>query len=121
MTILEYSYEFSWRLRLPTDELPSATSQPSENTLIWRRSNGNIILGFFRQRKLYPVGAKVVIVTNKNDAIGIAKIVKSETHILPDGSVTTVIEFIVIRLFEEQEKQCLTKIIVEMDDDGIRT
>ena len=113
---MEYSYEFSWRLRLPTEELPSATSQPSENVLIWRRSNGNIILGFFRQRKLYPVGAKVVIVTSKDDAIGIAKIVKSETHILPDGSVTTVIEFIVMRIFEEHEKECITKIINEMED-----
>lgn len=114
MTGLDYIYEFSWLLRLPTEELPSATSQANENLLVWRRSNGNIILGFFRQRMQYPVGAKVLIVTSKKDTIGIGKILKSETHVLPDGTLTTVVEFSISRLFEDDEKSVISRIIDEM-------
>ena len=118
---MDFSYEFSWLLRLPIEELPSATSQPNENLLVWRRSNGNIILGFFRQRRQYPVGAKVLIVTSKKETIGFGRIVKSETHVLPDGSITTVVEFSVIRLFDEDEKQCVSKIINEMYDEELKS
>ena len=113
---MDYIYEFSWLLRLPTEELPSSASQPNENLLVWRRSNGNIILGFFRQRMQFPVGAKVLIVTCNKETIGIGKILKSETHVLPDGTLTTVVEFSVTRLFEENEKNFITKIINEMYD-----
>lgn len=118
---MDYSYEFSWLLRLPIEELPSATSQPNENLLVWRRSNGNIILGFFRQRMQYPVGLKVLIVTSKKDTIGIGKIIKSETHVLPDGTITTVVEFTVIRLFDESEKSVISKIINEMYNEEATT
>lgn len=111
---MDYIYEFSWLLRLPIEELPSSTSQPNENLLVWRRSNGNIILGFFRQRMQFPVGAQVLIVTSNKLTIGIGKILKSETHVLPDGTLTTVVEFSVTRLFEEDEKNFITKIINEM-------
>lgn len=116
MTILDFSYEFSWLLRLPTEDLPSATSQPNDNLLVWRRSNGNIILGFFRQRRQYPVGAKVLIVTSKKETIGYGRILKSETHVLPDGSITTVVEFTVIRLFDEKEKEMISKLVNEIYD-----
>lgn len=111
---MDYSYVFSWLLRIPLEDLPSATSQSNENLLVWRRSNGNIILGFFGQRVQYPVGAKALILTNANIVIGIANIIKSETHVLPDGSITTVVEFTVVRLFNDDEKKTITSIITEM-------
>lgn len=113
-----YKFELTWLLRLPVDELPQEPGdrQEDEHLLLWKRTSGSIILGFLRQghKLAYPVGLDVLIVTKSEETIGIGNIVKSEIYQLPDGSITTVVEFTVKRLFDETEKKVLTKVIREM-------
>jgi hypothetical protein len=95
---------------------PGEKKGDGENLLLWRRSSGNIILGFFREgyKLSHPVGMDVIIVTKEEEAIGIGRIVKSEIYQLPDGSVTTVVEFSVRRMFAPDERTVLTRVIREM-------
>ncbi len=116
-----YKFEFTWLLRLPVDELPAEPGQKiqgseNENLLLWKRTSGNIILGFFREghKLVYPVGLEVLIITKSQEVIGIGKIVKSEIYELPDGSLTTVVEFSLKRMLDDDEKPIVTKVIREM-------
>ena len=114
-----YKHEFTWLLRLPVEELPQIPGEKmgeNENLLLWKRSNGNIILGFFREghKLAYPVGLEVLIVTKSERTIGYGKVVKSEIHQLPDGSLSTVVEFSLTRFFDENEERVFTKVIREM-------
>ncbi|GAW91238.1 hypothetical protein [Calderihabitans maritimus] len=114
-----YKYEFTWLLRLPVDELPDKPGEKQEadnQLLLWKRTSGNIILGFFRtgHKLVYPVGMDVLLVTRSGEVIGIGTIVKSEIYQLPDNSLTTVVEFSVKRMFEEEEKRILTRVVKEM-------
>ncbi|WP_338827595.1 hypothetical protein [Neomoorella thermoacetica] len=114
-----YKYEFTWLIRLPVDELPQEPGEQKgdgENLLLWKRSSGNIILGFFRQghKLAHPVGMEALIVTKSEEVLGYGRIVKSEIYELPDGSLTTVVEFTITRLFDEEEKRVITKIFQEM-------
>ncbi|MDN5347242.1 MAG: hypothetical protein PWP65_806 [Clostridia bacterium] len=118
-----YKYEFTWLIRLPVDELPAAPGDQKgdgENLLLWKRSSGNIILGYFRQghKMTHPVGLEALIVTKSEEAIGYGRVVKSEVYQLPDGSITTVVEFTVTRLFNEQEKEIITRVFREMYGQG---
>jgi len=120
---LGYKFEFTWLLRLPVDELPEAPGEKrgeGENLILWKRSSGNIILGFFREghKLAHPVGMDVLIVTKSEETIGIGRIVKSEIYQLPDGSITTVVEFSVRRMFDPEERQVMTRIIREMYGKG---
>ncbi|KKM09039.1 hypothetical protein SY88_21215 [Clostridiales bacterium PH28_bin88] len=114
-----YKFEFTWLLRLPVDELPEHPGEKKEeggNLLLWKRTSGNIILGFFREghKLAHPVGMDVLIVTKSEETIGIGRIVKSEIYQLPDGSITTVVEFNIRRMFEPDERAVLTRVIREM-------
>lgn len=114
-----YKFEVTWLLRLPVEELPEEPGERREdnpNQILWKRTSGNIILGFFREghKIAHPVGMEVIIVTKSEQAIGIGKIVKSEIYQLPDGSITTVVEFSVKRMFDEEEQRVITKVIREM-------
>lgn len=116
-----YKFEFTWLLRLPVDELPEEPGQKlqnenNENLLLWKRTSGNIILGFFREghKLVYPVGLDVLIVTKSQETIGIGKIVKSEIYELPDGSLTTVVEFSLKRMFDDNEREVVSRVIKEM-------
>jgi len=116
---LGYKYEFTWLLRLPVNELPAYPGdkmRDGENLLLWKRSSGNIILGFFREgHKLsHPVGMDVFIVTKSEETIGIGRILKSEIYQLPDGSISTVVEFTVRRLFESEERAVISRVLKEM-------
>jgi len=114
-----YKYEFTWLLRLPVEELPENPGEQvgeGENLLLWKRSSGNIILGFFREghKLAYPVGLEVLILTKSERCIGYGKVVKSEIYQLPDETITTVVEFSVSRLFDPEEEKVMTKVIREM-------
>lgn len=115
-----YKYEFTWLLRLPVDQLPEEPGQQYEEAetgrILWRRSSGNIILGFSREgmKLSHPVGMEVIIVNKSEVAIGIGKIVKSEIYQLPNGTITTVVEFSLKRLFDDTEKEIITRVINEM-------
>lgn len=114
-----YKYEFTWLIRLPVDELPQQPGEQKgdgENLLLWRRSSGNIILGYFRQghKLTHPVGLEALIVTKSEEVLGYGRVIKSEIYQLPDGSITTVVEFSVTRLFDEEEKRIITKVFREM-------
>ena len=115
-----YKYEFTWLLRLPVDQLPEEPGQQYEEAetgrILWRRSSGNIILGFSREgmKLSYPVGMEVIIVNKSEVAIGIGKIVKSEIYQLPNGTITTVVEFSLKRLFDDTEREIITRVINEM-------
>jgi len=116
---LGYKFEFTWLLRLPVNELPAHPGEKKgegENLLLWKRSSGNIILGFFREgyKLSHPVGMDVIILTKEEEAIGIGRILKSEIYQLPDGSITTVVEFSVRRLFDPHERTVITRVIREM-------
>lgn len=117
--MLGYKFEFTWLLRLPVDELPEHPGEKKgegENLLLWKRTSGNIILGFFREghKLAHPVGMDVLIVTKSEETIGIGRIIKSEIYQLPDGSITTVVEFSIKRMFEPDERTVLTRVIREM-------
>lgn len=114
-----YKYEFTWLIRLPVDELPEKPNEQKgdgENLLLWKRTSGNIILGFFRQgyKLAHPVGMEALIVTKSEEVLGYGHIVKSEIYELPDGTLTTVVEFSVTRLFDEEEKRIVTRVFREM-------
>ncbi|NLW06868.1 MAG: hypothetical protein GX039_02640 [Clostridia bacterium] len=114
---LGYRYEFTWLIRLPVDELPEdPTPQMENNGILWKRSGGNIILGFIRHghKYTYPVGLEALIVTKNETVIGYGRIVKSEIYELPDHRLTTVVEFSVTRLFDDEEKRIITRIFREM-------
>ncbi|MGI6285362.1 hypothetical protein SEF58_06060 [Neomoorella humiferrea] len=116
---LGYKYEFTWLIRLPVDELPEKPNEQKgdgENLLLWKRTSGNIILGYFRQghKLAHPVGLEALIVTKSEEVLGYGHIVKSEIYELPDGTMTTVVEFSVTRLFDEEEKRVMTRIFREM-------
>lgn len=114
---LGYKYEFTWLIRLPVDELPQGPEkQKDDSGILWKRSSGNIILGFFRHGHKYthPVGLEALIVTKNETVLGYGRIVKSEIYELPDHRLTTVVEFSVTRLFDEQEKAIMTRIFREM-------
>ncbi len=111
-----YKYELTWLLRLPTPDMPCEDSNFDQNGLLcWKRSNGNIILGFFREgARLYPVGLNVLIISSMGETLGYAKIIKSEIHLLPDGTATSVVEFNLGRRFEGEEKKIMSQVIMEM-------
>ncbi|HBT46593.1 MAG TPA: hypothetical protein DEA73_01735 [Peptococcaceae bacterium] len=114
-----YKYEFTWLIRLPVDELPQEPGEKmgdGENLLLWKRSCGNIILGFFRQghKLAHPVGLEAFIVNKSEEVLGYGRVVKSEIYQLPDGSITTVVEFCVTRLFDAEEKRIITRVFQEM-------
>ncbi|NLL19638.1 MAG: hypothetical protein GX262_11550 [Clostridia bacterium] len=121
-----YKYEFTWLLRLPVDQLPEEPGQQIEEEetgrILWKRSSGNIILGYNREgiKLSHPVGMEVIIITKSEVAIGIGKIVKSEIYQMPNGLTTTVVEFAVKRFFDEQEKEIITRIMLEMYGPGKR-
>lgn len=112
-----YKYEFTWLIRLPVDELPEGPcTQQGDSGILWRRTGGNIILGFFRHGHKYthPVGLEALIVTRSETVLGYGHIVKSEIYELPDRRLTTVVEFSVTRLFDDEEKRIMTRIFREM-------
>ncbi|NLC76056.1 MAG: hypothetical protein GX750_00305 [Clostridia bacterium] len=121
-----YKYEFTWLLRLPVDQLPEEPGQQYEEEetgrILWKRSSGNIILGYTREgmKLSHPVGMEVIIVNKSEVAIGIGKVVKSEIYQMPNGLITTVVEFTVKRFFDEQEKEIITRVILEMYGPGKR-
>lgn len=100
--------------RLPKE--PGEQVGQGENLILWKRSSGNIILGFFRHghKLAHPVGLEALIVTKSEEVLGYGRIVKSEIYQHPDGSLTTVVEFSVTRLFDEEEKRVITKVFREM-------
>jgi hypothetical protein len=118
---LGYKYEFTWLIRLPVNELPEGpTKQTNDSCILWRRSSGNIILGFSRhdRKYTYPVGLEALIVTKNETVLGYGRIVKSEIYELPDHRLTTVVEFSITRLFDEQEKIITTRVFKEMYGHG---
>jgi len=112
-----YRYEFTWLIRLPVEELPEEPSrQENDGIMLWKRTSGNIILGFFRQglKLSYPVGLEALIINKNEVVLGYGRIIKSEIYELPDSRLTTVVEFSVSRLFDEEEKRIMTRIFREM-------
>lgn len=110
-----YRYEFTWVLRLPVDELPSDPTSTVGDHLLWKRTHGNIILGFTREGgRMYPVGMPVLIVTSQEDTIGIGRIQRCEIHALPNGHQTTVVEFSVVRMFDPEEVRVVSRVFQEM-------
>ncbi|MBM7865329.1 hypothetical protein GTO89_00905 [Heliobacterium gestii] len=110
-----YTFEFTWVLRLPVEELPTEPSQSPGDQLLWKRTHGNIILGFTREGgRMYPVGMPVLIVTNREETIGIGRIQRCEIHALPNGKQTTVVEFSITRMFDEQERRVVSEVFKEM-------
>ncbi|WP_341478999.1 hypothetical protein [Heliobacterium chlorum] len=112
---LGYKFEFTWVLRLPVDELPQEPPQSPGNHLLWKRTHGNIILGFTKEGgRMYPVGMPVLIVTNQEETVGIGRILRCEIHALPNGKQTTVVEFSVVRMFDPDEGPVISKVFKEM-------
>lgn len=121
-----YKYEFTWLLRLPVDELPEEPGQQYEDEgtgrILWKRTSGNIILGYSREgmKLSHPVGMEVIIVNKSEVAIGIGRVVKSEIYQLPNGTITTVVEFSLKRMFNDTEREIITNVIYEMYGPGKR-
>lgn len=110
-----YTYEFTWVLRLPSEELPDESSSSTQDALVWKRTHGNIILGYNRQGgRMYPVGMTVLIITRSEKAIGIGSIHKCEIHALPNGQQMTLVEFTVKRMFNAQEVEIVSRVFREM-------